>query len=314
MHLKRIEGRYYAYESTRQGDRFTSRCWGRMPDRHVPMCLELVRDCREMRAIEKAEAEREQARTLAPLVALRDEVIAYGAEVDAAVASVLTAFGYHRPRRGPWRKQRGRDMGDSAAKAKVEVARTKIGELIHLANKGDALAAEKLPAALVAAAGRSGGDVETETFSLMLDVLPAPKEPAEARVELMKRELAPPGSSLMVRLMAGRVVADWTHVQTWEKFLAGAHSGKFKATVGDAMRWEKSLNAAVLRYQRGLVALARIKRLDLPVIAQVNIAEAGSQQLNQARVDSTLAGDATRQPKDRRRGNSATRSASSPRA
>jgi hypothetical protein len=175
-------------------------------------------------------------------------------------------------------------MGDEVKKTRVEVARTKLGELIHLANKGDVLAAEKLPAALVEAAARSGGDVETETASLLLDVLPAPKESAQARVELMKRELAPPGSSPIVRLMASRVVADWTHVQVWDKYLAGAHGGKFKATVGDAMRWEKSLNSAVLRYQRGLLALARIKRLDLPVIAQVNIAEAGSRQVNQAAV------------------------------
>jgi hypothetical protein len=78
MHLKRIEGRYYAYESARRDGRYTSRCWGRMPDLCVPTCREVARDCREMREIEKVEAGRDRARTLAPLVALRDEVFAYG--------------------------------------------------------------------------------------------------------------------------------------------------------------------------------------------------------------------------------------------
>ncbi|AMV40455.1 hypothetical protein [Planctomyces sp. SH-PL62] len=280
MHLKRIEGRYYAYESARRDGRSTSRCWGRMPDLFVPACLEVARDCRETREADAAIERRKQARLLAPLVALRDGIAAYGAEVDAAVAEALGSLGYHRRRRGPWRKKRGADVGETTT---IQVTRTNLGQLLHLANKGDALAAERLPAALDAAA-RSGGDIETETASLVLDVLPAPKEPAEARVELMRRELAPPGSSPVVRLMASRVVCDWLHVQTWERYLALAWGNKHPMSAGTLRLIEKNFDQAVRRYQASLVALARIQRLRLPVVAQVNIAEAGSRQVNQAAV------------------------------
>lgn len=279
MHLKRIGGRSYAYESARRGGRFTSRCWGRMPDLLVPACLEVARDCRETREADAAMERRKQARLLAPLVALRDEVIAYGAEVDAAVAEALGSLGYHRQRRGPWRKKRGADM----AKTTIQVTRTNLGQLLHLANQGDTLAAKKLPAALDAAA-KAGGDIEKETASLVLDVLPAPKEPAEAQVELMRRELAPPGSSPVVRLMASRVVCDWLHVQTWERYLALAWGNKHSMSAGTLRLIEKNFDQAVRRYQTSLVAFARIQRLSLPVVAQVNIAEAGSRQINQAAV------------------------------
>jgi hypothetical protein len=281
VHLKRINGGYYAYESERRGGRFTSRSWGRADDSLVGEMIALAEECRRDRERERIEARPAQARAVAPLMEVRRIVGAYGREVDAAVARVMELLGYHRHRRGPWRKRRGLDVGEKT----TTVARTEIGELIHLAHKGDALALEKLPAALVKAASRSGGDVETETMTMMVDVLPAPMEPAQARVELMRLELAPPGSSPIVRLMASRVVADWVHVQCWEKYLAGAWSGKIKANEGQANRWEKSFNAAVRRYQQGLVALARIKRLDLPIIVgQINVAEAGSHQLNQAAV------------------------------
>jgi len=227
-------------------------------------------DCRLDREMTRAADARAEARSMAPILELRRSVFEFGREVDEAVSVALESLGYHRRKRGPWRKRRGWNVGEAT---KVQLSRTPIGELIYLANKGDALAAEKLPAALVAAASRSGGDVETETISFMLDVLPSSKEAAEARVELMRRELAPPGSSPIVRLMASRVVADWVMVQVWEKYLAGGWSGKFKATAGQVERWEKSHNSAVLRYQRGLVALARIQRLTLPVVVgQLNVA------------------------------------------
>jgi len=78
MHLKRIGGRYYAYESERRGGRSTSRCWGRIPDQCVSMCLELALDCREARETEAAQERLAQTRMLAPLVGLRDEVVEYG--------------------------------------------------------------------------------------------------------------------------------------------------------------------------------------------------------------------------------------------
>jgi hypothetical protein len=233
--------------------------------------------CRLDREMTRAADARAEARSMAPLLELRRSVFEFGREVDEAVSAALESLGYHRRKRGPWRKKRGWGVGEET---KVQLSRTPIGQLIFLANKGDALAAEKLPAALVAAASRSGGDVETETVNFMLEaVLPSPREAAEARVELMRRELAPPGSSPIVRLMASRVVADWVMVQAWEKYLALGWSGKFKATVGQMNRWEKSHNSAVLRYQRGLVALARIQRLALPVVVgQINVAVDNRQQ------------------------------------
>jgi hypothetical protein len=283
MHFKVINGRPYLYESIRRGRRVTSRSYGPMDPRLVPECLALRDAARRDEAMERAKAARRELARVAPLVELGREVVAYGREVEAAVSEALGLLGYHRRRRGPWRKKRRTTMGEESA-IQVKVTRTNIGQLIHLASKGDALAADKLPAALAEAAARSGGDVETETACLMLDVLPAPKEPAEARVELMRRELAPPGSSPVVKLMASRVVCDWLHVQCWERYMACAWGAKAPMSTSTLRAIEKNFDAAVLRYQRSLVTFAKIQRLSLPVVGQLNIAAPGATQINQATV------------------------------
>jgi hypothetical protein len=59
---------------------------------------------RELRAAERAEqrelaAQREEAERL---------LLTFSQHVDAVVDATLTAAGYHRPKRGAWRKRRGR--------------------------------------------------------------------------------------------------------------------------------------------------------------------------------------------------------------
>lgn len=297
MHFKWIAGRVYLYESVRLGSRVTSRCYGQAAPEIVPLCRALDAECRRERAEGEAEARRRESAVVAPLAGLGLALAGYGREVDAAVATALGSLGYHRRGRGPWRKRRGATMEFSF----VGSSRTKTGTLIRLARKGDALAREQLPAALLEAANRGGGDVQETTFHNLARMLPGGRredvcEAIRARAELMRLELAPPGSTAIEELMAARVVADWLHCQSWEQLWAGLWnegsklpSDRLTATV------QRHMNAAIRRYRSSLVAMAKVQQLALPVLVnQLNVAAPGSQVLNQAKIETTPALPPTR--------------------
>lgn len=288
MHFKTIGGRVYLYESIRRGSRLTSRCHGQAAPEIVPLCRALDAECRRERAEMEAEARRRESAVVAPLAGLGTALAAYGREVDAAVATALGSLGYHRQRRGPWRKRRGTPM-EFAFKG---TPRTETGKLIHLARKGDALAREQLPTALLEAANRPGGDVQETTNLNLARMLPGARrddvcEAILARAELMRLELAPPGSTAVEELLAARVVADWMHAQSWEQLFAGLWNSDSNRPSDRLMAMmQKHMDAAVRRYRGSLVALAKVQRLGLSVvIGQLNVAQPGSQQLNQSRVD-----------------------------
>lgn len=174
--------------------------------------------------------------------------------------------------------------------------RSEIRKLIQLARDGDELALNKLPAALDEAMYRAGGDLEEVSEFNALNLLISAKkggcrEPVEARMEYMRGELAPEGSPFEVKLLASRAVLDWLHVQCWEQisiaFWVGETPKSTKANAKTLEMAQRQMNSAVARYQRSLLALARVKRLSLPVIVgQVNVAVNGP-QLNQARLNAS---------------------------
>jgi hypothetical protein len=56
----------------------------------------------------------------------------------------------------------------------------------------------------------------------------------------------------------------------------------------DEEHWEMLKSRAHRRYLDAILALAKVRRLLVPAIGQVNIAEAGAQQLNAALSQATL--------------------------
>lgn len=303
MHWKRIGGHMYCYESVRIGGRITSRCRGRgLPGCLTSMFMEfqsqrLAEDRAARRrakrsAERRAEAAKEKAAEIRKAAgrgeAFGRELEEYGREVDAAVAAALTALGFHRPKRGAWRRRMGEDVEKGAR------ARSEIGELIVLARKGDRIADARLAEMLVDRAAVGAGDLEEVAAINMLDNLPSAKysrrhrQDVEARMEKLRRDLAPPGSGPVVELLAARAALDWLHVAFWEQWCSLVWAD-LKGSVALGRTWNllhRNLDRATARYQKSLLAVARARRIALPVIVgQINVALPGANQLNQGRAE-----------------------------
>jgi hypothetical protein len=88
-------------------------------------------------------------------------------------------------------------------------------------------------------------------------------------------------SSELERLLIDRIVVTWLHVQRAETDRAAVRNG---ATLSKAAFYHKEASRALADHVRAVTALARVRRLLRPSVAQVNIAAAGGQQVNLAAV------------------------------
>jgi hypothetical protein len=79
------------------------------------------------------------------------------------------------------------------------------------------------------------------------------------------------------RLLAEQVATSWAALQ-----LADLDASKEQGWLERAEFYDRRHHWAHKRYVDSVVALARVRRLLTPLVAQVNIAEAGAQQLNVA--------------------------------
>lgn len=100
MHWKTINGKQYAYMSLRIGDRVISRYVGSGERAELFARVEAVRQDRRLNARlrerQHREADAESDRRL-------DELVA---RVQAEAVGYLHSRGFHRPKRGVWRKRR----------------------------------------------------------------------------------------------------------------------------------------------------------------------------------------------------------------
>lgn len=289
MHTKRIGNHHYAYESRRVGGRYTSKCLGRnLPDGLIGAFAafeaQARAELRAERALAKKRAATEAERDGKRIAALRkiaevseasgEELERFGRDVDAAVAAALTAMGYHRPKRGAWRRRMG-------AKPVETFKRSEVRNLILLARKGDSLAESMLAELIGERAGVEAGDLEEGSERSLIDNLPAARASAgyradvETRLEKLRRELAPPGSGVVVELLASRAALDYLHVAYWEQWLS-ALCGEIKNATSMGRIWDlfnRNLDRATARYRKSLLAVARARRLSLPVVVgQLNVA------------------------------------------
>ncbi len=195
--------------------------------------------------------------------------------VGKTVETLLMALGFHRHERGEWRRRR--------KAMSTELAETDVQELVKLAREGDQIALGELAyhasRALKPIDPYSGDLARAVVEPMLIDLVAEKYDPLRdavaAKLEALRRELAPRGSSMAERLLAERAAFCWLHVlllerdraELFQNFEAGHDVDYRKITMVD-----QSLSRAQVRLERSLVALAKVRRLKLPtVINQVNV-------------------------------------------
>jgi hypothetical protein len=88
------------YESYRKGGLVLSRYWGPVDPEFAEFVRSLDGDDGEVAGLDRPES-------LARREAVERIVKAFGRAVEVATAETMAAAGYHRPKRGVWRKRRG---------------------------------------------------------------------------------------------------------------------------------------------------------------------------------------------------------------
>jgi hypothetical protein len=289
MGLVHVKGHAYYTESIRLGDRVTSRCvasganaflFARMG---ILIRQEEAKRRTERRRVEGEQAaarkvEREALKALRERLASVEDVVAgYHRRIGETVEAILRALGYHRHSRGQWRRRR-KPMGN-------ELAKVSVAELVRLAREGDRIALGELSyradQSLYETVEALDGDLARDVVEECLINSLGPgyygnREGVAAKLAILRRELAPPGSSLAEELLAERAAVCWLHVQLLEMDRIDALNGSDKPPREIDYRKlaavDQCLSRAQARFERALTALAKVRRLNLPVVInQVNV-------------------------------------------
>ncbi len=279
MALVFSRGRPYYTQSIRNGKKVTSRCCAsgeyaidlaRMDSvirqkRHLER---LLAQAQERERIEARDAANQEVKAFRDRLDKADRCMAgYYREIRLGVNRVLTELGFHCHARGQWRRRR-------------KAMETKLASTD---------AASELEREYPAAEYRIDADLyrriedgrgELEALVEQILVAQFPKENSlhhdaiEAKLWMIRRDLAPPPSSVAETLLASRAAMCWLHVQYLELDLAYILSAD-QADSRKAEIIDRRLSRAQARFTQALTALERVRRLKLPVmVSQVN------QQLN----------------------------------
>jgi len=287
MALVRRDGRVYYQQSVRRGGKVTSKyvasgmfaCDLHAMDRSIKDRKRIQRHVRLADARERRKANdllRANVKSLGDrLHSQALPVVSFFDRSGAMVNRFLEAAGYHRHHRGNWRQRRG-------AIVSAELARARISEIVRLAREGDRMAlgevALRAPDWMLEKAVDGEGYLDDIVETCMVNRFVESREQREAvaaRAALMRMELAPTGSSPIVELLATRAVVCWLHVQSLEMDLDALMG--LKDTPETARKVElidRRLSRAQSRYVQALTAIAKVKRLQLPVVfQQMNVAQ-----------------------------------------
>jgi hypothetical protein len=271
-------GRYF-YRSVRRGGRVETLYFGRgeAAEREAER---LAEDRRRREAGDRAtRARREELEALARAQAGRF------ARVEVVVRAALEAAGFHRHRRGAWRRRR-RPMSEAtqdqatvpALEPTPPAVPDEIRDVVDRARRGDASALPRLRELIRADPDRMflvvSADLAAHAEGLAIAGIVGPEDLAAAegiRVKLgrMREALAGPGSPAIERLLAERAALCWLDCYGWELRHLAATRGEGPAP-REAEHWQKMRGHAHRRYLQALKALATVKKLG-PVV-QVNIA------------------------------------------
>lgn len=247
---------------------------------------ELLRERRLIGALAwRAERER--------LDAIERELADYCHAVGALMRERLIAAGYHQHARGEWRRSRmtAKTLVPAIAKSLAKLDDLDAMEkLVQRASHGDRKAMDSLRPKLRTLEEQGehweelfGGPAETLRDTLLEACLGADLLACAAwsrRVNMLCRELSGPAPTPLERLLCERVALCWLQTQLADIQRAALDKGS--VTLAKAEYFDRKAERAQRRYLDAVLALARVRRLLAPVVAQVNIAQPGSQQLNVA--------------------------------
>jgi len=231
------------------------------------------------KAARKAEREREKAwrdRIEKTDRAMRD----YYSAVRKAVATYLEGLGFYQHQRNEWRRRT--TMLGEAIRYGGMAPLTRDEQLAERAYQGDAAALETC---LLEAERHHHECVETALLSY-LPLLPGPpyRDQTEflmVKMAKMRYDLAPPGSSAAEKVLAERATLAWLHTEILEHETAALYH-RPSSDDRRAEFLERRLGRAQNRLIHAMTAIARIRRLNLPVlIQQVNLGrQSGAIQVN----------------------------------
>ena len=216
--------------------------------------------------------------------------------IEVLMEATMTAAGYHRHDRGPWRKKRGNKMNSSENQeptllpAPTDDERQEIQKAVKRAREGDHTVVPMIRAFIQTRPGASmalGGDLSWEALALQVrkharsDL--AVREAVFGRLHELRAELSGdnPNPRGIERLLIERVLSTWLHLYDLETNYANQQD----LTLGKDQLFQRSLCAAQQRYLATLKELARIRKRDVPPL-----------QINVAREQVNVAGNVTNAP------------------
>jgi hypothetical protein len=289
MALVFVNGRPYYTKSVRYGRRVTSISYGPAFGDLARCAAAVDRQEREGRRIGRMRRceerrERSEARQAAiqerkdlreRLDAIDRSLAAYCRRVTKDVDAVMAAQGFHKHARGQWRRRRN-PMSDEPAEIDVR-------ELARRAEQGDQIAIGELAyhasRVLKPLDAFSGELARTVVEPMLIGMVAEKYDPLQdvvaAKLEALRREFAPRGSSVAERLLAERAALNWLHTMILERdraeLLQSSEAGHDVDPRKMAMV-DQCLSRAQARLERALTALAKVKRLNLPVVVnQINV-------------------------------------------
>jgi hypothetical protein len=207
--------------------------------------------------------------------------------VRTLLAAHLSAFGYHQ-HKGTWRKKRGEPVNH------VEHIRTLARIPEHDRAEIDAVLARLRKAKKPAEQDRAllhayftkyphawqvfGGDIAAHALSEMLDHMVGDlgtRTTLEAGIEGIKRDLGYSDAPALEKLLIDAVAIAWLGYYDTQRRHAAMMAESM--SLEKAMYWHKHLTLAQGRYVRALETLARIRKMQLPALVQVNVNMAAKQ-------------------------------------
>ena len=275
MAWKTRNGRPYYYRSVRRAGRVRSEYVGNGP---LAELASLVDRADKQGRDEAAGAWRRERAVLDAEDRCRAATFA-AVEIIARIA--LELAGFHRHKRGEWRRRR---MGDEATKlpapAGMPGTYEEILDVVTRASEGDKGALPRLremiradPARMLKVTGAELADqVEGATIRKMAGNNVGWAEALPRKMKAIREELAGPGSSPIEKLLAERVALCWLDVHNWDLRHAQAEG----LTYAQADHYQKMRDRASRRYLAALKTLAAVRKLGVFAV-QVNI---DNQQVN----------------------------------
>jgi hypothetical protein len=287
MALVHVNGRLYFTHSIRRRGRVTSESYGPVDSESAQLVAardRLMREERRDERMQRSEARREASEARQAVLRERKEfrdrldsidrmMAAYFRRTGKAVDAMMAEQGFHRHARGKWRRRRKPMLTIEAERyPKGVVPLTQSEALAERAWSGDPAALETV----LKEADRHHH--ETVEVVLLRALTPSSGPPYEdpgdfvaVKMAALRYDLAPPGSSPAEKLLAERASLCWLHMELLE-YEAGRLFERRSLASPEAEIIDRRLARAQARLTQAITALAKIRRLNLPVVInQVNV-------------------------------------------